>query len=262
MAKSIHLLWAAVLALGLALPRTGAAEDFDSSTLWNDTKAYFTAPLHWDAHDWMMAGGALAVIGASHAFDGKVRTHFAIGDRAVLDGKDPHSLRDAAPALAIVAGTYAYAWWIDDESGAVESFSMLEAAGLSAVSTEVLKFAAGRRRPNETTDQNDWRSSGSSFPSLHASAAFAIGTVFAESGGDEYRWIRRVIGYGMAGATAYVRMKDNVHWLSDTVTGAAVGIATAQFVLHRREARRGAGQWSVAPGATGGVMVSYNIPLR
>jgi membrane-associated phospholipid phosphatase len=32
-----------------------------------------------------------------------------------------------------------------------------------------------------------------------------------------------------------VRLGDNVHWLSDTVAGAALGIATAGFVLNRRE---------------------------
>jgi membrane-associated phospholipid phosphatase len=39
----------------------------------------------------------------------------------------------------------------------------------------------------------------------------------------------------VAGATAYVRVKENVHWTSDTVAGAALGIATARFVLNRRE---------------------------
>ena len=68
------------------------------------------------------------------------------------------------------------------------------------------------------------------------STAFAIGTVFAESGNDEYRWIRRIVGYGVAGATGYVRIKENVHWLSDTVAGAALGIAAARFVLNRQNA--------------------------
>lgn len=261
MRNSIHLI-ALLLVAGPLLAEPAQAQVPDSSTVWGDTKAYFTGPLHWDSRDWLLAGSAAALIGISHSFDGTVRRHFATGSRAVMDGKDPHSLRDAVPAAAIVAGTFAYAWWIDDERGAGETFSMLEAAGLSAVSTEVLKFAAGRKRPNETANANDWRNSGSSFPSLHSSAAFAIGTVFAESGSDDYRWIRRFIGYGMAGATAYVRMKDNVHWLSDTIAGAAIGIATARFVLNRRGSSSSAGQWSVSPGDRGGLMLSYNVPLR
>lgn len=262
MRKSIGLLCVSLLGtLGLARPC--AAEQFDAGTAFKDVKLYFTAPVRWDARDWMYFGGTLLAIGASHALDDNVRTHFAIGERAVLDGKDPHSTRDALPAAALVAGTFAYAVLIDDEAGRVESYSMLEAAGLSSVTTMALKYVAGRERPNETTDENAWRNSGSSFPSLHASAAFAIGTVFAESGGDEYRWLRRFIGYGVAGATAYIRVHDNVHWLSDTVAGAAIGIATAHFVLNRREARAGgAGEVSVAPMQGGGVMVSYRVALR
>lgn len=261
MRKSILLL-CVLLAGVVAQPGACRAEQFDVATVLNDSKLYFTAPLRWDARQWMYAGGALLAVGAAHSFDDNVRTHFAIGDRSVLNGKDQHSTRDALPAAALVAGTFAYALWIDDEAGRVESYSMLEAAGLSAVTTTVLKYAAGRERPNETTDMNSWRNSGSSFPSLHASAAFAIGTVFAESGGDEYRWLRRVVGYGLAGATAYTRVHDNVHWLSDTVAGAAIGIATAHFVLNRREARRNAGSVSVAPMRGGGVLLSYSLPLR
>ena len=138
---------------------------------------------------------------------------------------------------------------------------MLEAGGLSALSTTALKFAAPRRRPNETTRVNDWSRGGDSFPSLHASAAFAIGTVLAESGGDDYRWIRRTLGYGIAGATAYARLHDNVHWLSDTVAGAALGVATAHFVMHREEARSPRTSLMIAP-LDGGVMLTYSLSLR
>jgi membrane-associated phospholipid phosphatase len=85
-----------------------------------------------------------------------------------------------------------------------------------------------------------WRQGSDSFPSVHASAAFAIGTVFAESGNDEYRWIRRILGYGIAAGTAYIRVRENVHWLSDTVAGSALGIATARFVLNRQGGERDA----------------------
>ncbi len=138
---------------------------------------------------------------------------------------------------------------------------MVEAAGFTAVSTTVVKFAAGRKRPNETTQVDDWRNSGDSFPSLHVSEAFAIGTVLAESGGDDYRWVRRILGYGIATATAYARVHDNAHWLSDTVAGAALGMATAHFVMNRRDARETRSSFNVAP-ANGGVMLTYSFTPR
>ena len=211
-----------------------AADSFTFSTALEDTKLYFTAPLRWDEEDWLYFGGTLAAVGAAHQFDQRVRTHFATGSYAVLDGKDRNSLRDAVPALALIAGTWAYAGYLGDSDGYREGWSLIEAGVLSTASGMILGLAAGRERPDATLSSNQWRRGGDSFPSLHASAAFAIGTVFAESGNDEYRWVRRIVGYGIAGATAYVREKDNVHWLSDTVAGAALGIATARFVLNRQ----------------------------
>jgi membrane-associated phospholipid phosphatase len=212
-----------------------ADESFSVKGALEDTKLYFTAPLRWDEEDWIAFGGALVAIGAAHQFDGKVRDHFATGSKAVLNGgQDKNSLRDAAPSVALIAGTGLYAAFIRDSDGYRETWALLEAGVLSGATAEVLGLAGGRERPDATTSPNQWRQGGDSFPSLHVSAAFAIGTVFAESGNDEYRWIRRIIGYGVAGATGYVRINENVHWLSDTVAGAALGIATARFVLNRQ----------------------------
>ncbi len=252
----------AIVCCALALPASSPSRA-DSLTLedvWSDTKLYFTAPARWDVADWLYFGGALGVIGAAHQYDGNVRRHFATPNQP-LDGRDPHSIRDAAPAAIAVAGTWIFAGLTGDSTGRVEAYSMLEAATLSSVTAEAFKFAAGRKRPNETTRVDEWRASGNSFPSLHATAAFAIGTVLAESGGDDYRWVRRVLGYGIAGGTAYIRLKDNQHWLSDTVAGAALGAATGVFVMNRRSERAHKWDVSVTPAAGGGVMVGFNTVL-
>lgn len=211
------------------------SESFSFQTALEDTKLYFTAPLRWDEKDWMYFGGALAAIATAHQFDEKVRDHFATGSRALNGGRDTDSFRDAAPTVALIAGTGVAAWFWRDSDGYQETWSLLEAGVLSSATAEILGYAGGRERPDDTTSPNQWRKGGDSFPSLHASAAWAVGTVFAESGNDEYRWLRRILGYGVAAGTSYVRIHENVHWLSDTVAGAALGIATARFVLNRRE---------------------------
>lgn len=83
------------------------AEDFTATDVLQDARLYFTAPIRWNVNDWLYFGGALAVIGAAHAYDGEVRRHFAIGDRAILNGQDKNSVRDAIPAAAVVAATWA-----------------------------------------------------------------------------------------------------------------------------------------------------------
>lgn len=232
----------------------------NADALLEDAKLYVTAPLRWDATDWTYFGGTLAALAAAHEYDDDVRTHF--GDASALqDGKDRNDTRAWVPAAAIVSLTWAYAWWLDDSAGYDEVGSMLEAAGFTAVSTTVLKYAAGRLRPDETADPDAWFRSGSSFPSSHASITFAIGGVLAESGNDDYRWARRVLGYGIATAVAYSRVHDDVHWLSDTVAGAALGLSTARFIANRDSARRDRYSLMVAP-TDGGAMLTYTLRLN
>jgi hypothetical protein len=84
--------------------------------------------------------------------------------------------------------------------------------------------------------------------------------VLAESGNDKYRWLRRFLGYGMAGYTGYARLKHNAHWLSDTVAGAGIGMSTAHFVMDRHNGYARVGQLMWIP-LNGGAMVSYSVVL-
>jgi membrane-associated phospholipid phosphatase len=226
----------------------------------DDTLQYFTSPVRWDAEDWTIAGITLAAVASAHAFDSRVRSHFAPSSNDGLNGgQDSNSVRDAIPALAIIGGTATAAAFMEDSDGYKETLRLVEAGVFSTVTAEALSVAAGRERPDATTSPNQWRQGGDSFPSVHASAAFAIGMTFAESGNDDYRWIRRIIGYAVAGGTAYIRVKDNVHWVSDTVAGAAIGMATARFVLNRENG--GHGDIGFAP-QKGGWLLSYTVPLH
>ena len=222
----------------------------------DDMKCYATAPMRWDGRDWLYFGGTVAAVGIAHHYDGDVRNHFVGGN----SGSTSYSTQDALPAIGVFAATLAYATFTKSEDGKSESWQMAEAGGFSAVTTYLLKYAAGRTRPNDTDDPNQWRAGGDSFPSGHTTVAFAVGTVFAESGNDEYRWLRRFVGYGMAGYTGYARLKHNAHWLSDTVAGAGIGLSTAHFVMNRHSGYSHVGQLNWIP-LDGGVMVSYNVVL-
>jgi hypothetical protein len=233
--------------------------DARSTGLMQDVKCYVTAPAHWDRKDWAWFGGTLVAIGAAHHYDSDVRNHF-VEENGTTVAKSS-DLEDAIPALAVFTGTWVFANLKHDSQGQDEAYAMLESAGFSVTTSYLLKFAAGRERPDVTSDPNDWRSGGDSFPSMHASAAFAIGTVLAESGGEKYRWVRRVLGYGMAGYTGYARLKHNAHWLSDTVAGAGLGISTAHFVMNRQYSHASSGQVMVVP-LEHGVMLTYNAVLN
>jgi len=229
-----------------------------------DIKDYYTAPLRWDIKDWAYFGGALAAIAGAHHYDTQVRTHF-IKDGARPIGGSTDDLKDAVPTIAAFGATWLYAGLINSDSGRRETWAMIEAGGLSVATTVVLKFVAGRERPDQTDDPNKWRAHGSSFPSLHAAAAFAVGSVLAESGNEDDRWVRRLLGYGaVAGFTAYERLKHNAHWLSDDVAGAAIGGSTAYYVMQRNYPKNDdttTSSLSVVP-IERGAMLTYNLEIK
>ncbi len=250
--------------VGLNTKPDSSAQTAQHSSLLLDIEAYYTSPLRWDVKDWALFAGAAGLVAGAHHYDTQVRTHF-IKQGAQPIGGSTKDLQDAAPLAGAVVGTWLYANLIDSSDGHHEAWNMVEAGGLSTVTSYALKFVAARERPDQTSDPNKWRSSGSSFPSFHAAAAFAIGSVLAESGNDDYRWVRRFLGYGaVAGFTAYERLKHNAHWLSDDVAGAAIGGATARFVLERDAARREARKnysVSLVP-LEGGAMLTYSLTIQ
>ncbi|HKT73396.1 MAG TPA: phosphatase PAP2 family protein [Steroidobacteraceae bacterium] len=225
----------------------------------SELKRFVTAPARWDAWDWTYFAGSVAAVGLAHHFDTRVRNHFVAGSSTALSTKNQHDLQDAVPTALALGGTWVYANMLDDVSGRRETWTMVEAAVLSSAQTYALKYVAGRERPDETDNPNRWRKSGSSFPSLHASAAFAVGTVLAESGGD--RWIRRALGYGLASLTAYERLKHNAHWLSDVVAGAALGVGSARFAMGRPNGEDAAVSFGIAP-VEGGAILSCRVNLK
>ncbi|MGH8217045.1 MAG: phosphatase PAP2 family protein [Steroidobacteraceae bacterium] len=227
--------------------------------LLGDVKDYYTAPLRWDGEQWAFFGGALGAVALAHHYDSNVRAHFVQGSGI---GGSTSDLEDALPAAALFVGTYIYSSQWHDQSGLTLTWAMAEAGGLSTATAYALKYAVRRSGPADTADPNQWFASGRpSFPSEHVAAAFAIGTVFAESGSGGYRWITRALGYGVASFTAYERLKHNAHWLSDVVAGAALGVSTGAFIVDRTYGGASAASaFSVVP-VDGGLMLAYHKAL-
>jgi membrane-associated phospholipid phosphatase len=124
-----------------------------------------------------------------------------------------------------------------------------EALITSGVWTGAVKFASGRERPRETSEfVSDWTGpaavfaddpTGShsmhSFPSGHASGAFAIATVLSHQ--YPAHGIVPLLAYGTAAAIGYARMAQQAHWLSDVVVGGFIGYGCARQVISAREER-------------------------
>jgi hypothetical protein len=259
--RSVALLCLAITALPLRAQTKDAQEEGPVRRWGADAKAYVTAPLHAERKQWVKFGSTVAAIAFAYQHDDDVRAHFVPEGTPTSTTHSSHSVQDAAPAALALGGTWLAARVIGDPDGRREAGTMFEAAVFSSVASEVLKQAAGRERPFIAGDRSGFREGGDSFPSMHVTAAFAIGTVLAESGNDRQRWLRRILGYGIGALTAYERMNHDEHWLSDTVAGAGVGIATARFLVKRQDASSNHRAFAIVP-TRDGLAVTYAAILR
>jgi membrane-associated phospholipid phosphatase len=119
--------------------------------------------------------------------------------------------------------------------------SLESVAGAAALSMAA-KHVAGRARPSE--EQGQWGKakdrSNASFPSNHASVAFAAVTPFAQE--YDAPWL-----YGLAAAGSLGRTAGRQHWVSDVVTGGVLGMAVGGW-LWQAQRTNTRSNFAVTPG--------------
>lgn len=156
-----------------------------------------------------------------------------------------------------------------------------EAIVVSSGITYVIKGLAGRQRPSHAgvNDPDDFafgggfaKGSSSSFPSGHATAAFATATVVTL---ETHRWwpgstwYIAPIMFGGASMVGVARLYSNAHWASDVIMGAGIGTLTGLKVFrynHVTSADNRVNRWllravpSVSPSIDGhGATLSWSF---
>jgi Capsule assembly protein Wzi/PAP2 superfamily len=105
-----------------------------------------------------------------------------------------------------------------------------EAALNSLIPVEVSKYGLGRQRPLDGNGGGGFFQGGTSFPSEHAAAAWAVAGVI----GHEYPGpIPRLLAYGLASLVSYSRIRADQHFPSDVFVGGIVGTLIAQQIYSR-----------------------------
>lgn len=156
--------------------------------------------------------------------------------------------------LTVGGGLLATGLTLGDRDITRAGIHVLGSLALAGTVSTTTKFLLGRERPTPDGDADIFQplSGNDAFPSGHTTMAFAL----AASLSDEIRrpWAT-VLLYGAATGTAWSRVHDHRHWLSDVAAGAMLGVASAKFVN---------GRWSIlglrAPQIlpeNGGVAISW-----
>jgi membrane-associated phospholipid phosphatase len=205
-----------------------------------DAGALLTAPIRWDAKDWLIAGGVLAATGAAMLLDTRVQNlmqdhQTSAGNRAA-DVVTNVTL--IAPAVGTVA-SYVAGEVLHDDKAKQRAADSVEAAILSnALFVFPTKYGIGRDRPSDgqgSQSYHPFSGTDGSLLSFHVTQAFTTASVIAEYWDNP--WVS-ALAYGMAAATGAARMYQDQHWLSDVVLSAAVGVAVGKAVVALNKGRR------------------------
>jgi membrane-associated phospholipid phosphatase len=76
-----------------------------------------------------------------------------------------------------------------------------------------------------------------SFPSGHTTLAFAGATVLYHEFIDTDPWVA-YSGFAVATATGFLRLTNRAHWFPDVLTGAGIGILTADVVYYLKPLKK------------------------
>jgi membrane-associated phospholipid phosphatase len=232
----------------------------------SDAAAIVRAPLKWDDAMWREVAIITAADAAAFAADESIadfvqRNRSRASDqfaKTITPFGGGRALQVSGATLLLGLATH-NPRLRDTGRDAIEA--SIFAAGLI---TPAIKRVAGRSRPleNEGAFAFDPLSSNESFPSGHATNAFAVASVFAAHSDG---WVVPAIAYTLATGVAASRVNDNVHFTSDVVAGAAIGTAIGRSLVarHRRAATKSGDApgivWAIIP-SRGGVAFEVGIP--
>lgn len=204
---------------------------------------FFSAPARFDETDWFIAVAAGTTVAAMIALDDEFQAFW----QGNITGGTSRGVFDVfnvfgGPRFQIstIVGGYALAELVD-QTGLMDvkrGKSAFILSAQSAVLTQLLvggfKYISGRERPEKGGDPDEFNGPGSgnntSFPSGHASAAFAFAGTISEVYQRDYPWVPWVL-YPLATGTALARVDRDKHWASDVFVGGLVGYLVAATVV-------------------------------
>lgn len=209
-----------------------------------DTESLIRSPYDWEKSDWIEASLIAGITAGLFTLDQEIqnlaqRNRSSTGDEIAgffeLFGNGLYTL----PSLTLF---YLYGHLHEDGRAQRTALLSVESMVFSTLFTYLLKSSLHRHRPESGDSFNEWdgpglSASNLSFPSQHASSAFAVATVVA-SEYDDTPYIGP-LAYSIATLTAISRVNDNLHWASDVFAGSAIGWYTAKKILSLHKGKGG-----------------------
>ena len=240
-----------VVAQGPVQQQATLGATYVRAPLTPSTYHYATLGLH-RADVWKLSGlaaTALVLATADRRGDAWAR-HPGVQNDATLDALS--TVGDKSGSL--VAPAIGPALWLlgrarGDSGTAVLGLRTTEAVFVSGATVTAIKILAGRSRPFASIDHSPthWdlfggfrsdstRSFASGHSTVAAAAAVMLAAEWRRQGTRGWKTLGPPTVYALATLTAASRVRDREHWMSDVVSGAAVGMLSALVVRRWHDA--------------------------
>jgi membrane-associated phospholipid phosphatase len=239
---AVTLTCSLTLISGLALAEKDNLECLDGLVkhLYLDSKHVLLSPLRWQRNDLLLfatlSAGTVGLMSADEDFRQIVQRNRSHTTDRVADWTNKYTRR---VTNSFIAGLYLSGLVFHGRKAKETAFFCMESLVLSEAITAGLKYAVGRSRPYAEKGASDFNpfkspppSYSLSFPSGHATTAFALSSVMAE---QYHSWPVKLVAYGFAVAVSYGRMDTDVHFPSNVFWGGVIGISVGRCLVKFHE---------------------------
>ncbi|MFB0566768.1 MAG: phosphatase PAP2 family protein [Candidatus Aminicenantaceae bacterium] len=200
----------------------------------DDVRETLVSPRNWDGKDLLTFSAVLGTGILFYAFDQEINDWLQDNRTSFSDDffKVATDIGHGAFLAGLMTAMYASGELFKSNSLRKTALLSLESFVISGVLVLGLKFSTGRARPQMGKSKNTFhlfstRSSYNSFPSGHASSAFAVATTVAE---QSDKTVIDILAYSLATVVAVSRIHNSKHWASDALVGSAIGYFVAKKI--------------------------------
>lgn len=187
--------------------------------LARDQEAIWTSPAHVRLGEATWLVPFAGITAGFVVTDRDANLHLG-GSPATLNHYNNYSNYGVAALAGSGAGLYFFGRVTHDEHKRESGVLSGEAALDAFFVTTTVGYAFGRERPNADFSRGKFFQGGDSFPSSHASTAWAIASVLSH----EYPGpLTKILAYGAAGVVSFARVRAQRHFPSDVLVGSGVG---------------------------------------
>ena len=221
------------VALLLLFARSLSAADSHSARtffpdLYSDQKEIWTFPGHEASWKKPAVWLAIGLSTASFSLDGRPAERLREDDSFTGFNNAFASSAGDVVVAAVPLALLAIGEISRDQEFRDYGWKSCEAALDGFLVAAIAKAATQRTRPHEGRHYGFWEG-GNSFPSGHATVAWAVAATTASHFGG-HKWVPWVV-YPLAGLVSFSRVSSGHHFPSDAVVGSVIGFGIGRYVV-------------------------------